>query len=191
MKSAKNSKNKNMNHIELKNLLYRYSSTFILILIFQTKIFAYTIAYIFTWIAYFFLQLFSNVELQIETLTLIINSKETFLIINECIASSAYILIVIIILTLPLKYKKVMKMFFYTTIVFTICNLIRILFLMFVNIQYGVDAFNSIHLIFYKGISGVMVAIIIIYFLRKEKIKKQYPILSDMIWLIKEGKKKI
>lgn len=167
-----------------KILLTRYIIVSILILIFLSDIFTQNLSKLLTLISYYYLSIFTNVQL-IDN-QLIFPNGAIFLIIKECVAISAYILISIIFLTLPINPKKIYKEILNSYFVFTIFNLVRILILMTVHIKLGETAFNQIHVLFYEFISGVGVAIIVIYYLKKLKIKKMYPVISDIIYLIKE-----
>jgi exosortase/archaeosortase family protein len=191
------SKKKNINS-DLKNkgskinqeleIFIRYFLIFVLIIIFLSNFFNNVLIEIFTFIAYYFLLLFAKV--QIIDNFLLINNTYTFIIIKECIASSAYIFIAFILLSLPIRLKKNLMILLKSVIVFTIVNLVRILFLMWIHIVYGTNVYDKFHLIFYEGVSGVLVALIIIYYLKKEKIKKIYPIVTDIKYLIKIIRKK-
>jgi len=59
---------------------------------------------------------------------------------------------------------------------------------MWIHVTYGLYYFEKYHIVFYQGLSGVIVALIIIYFLRKNNIKNVYPIYSDVMYLFKSIK---
>lgn len=174
-------------HTKEFSILIRYITLLFLIFIFQTEIFNKIISTIFNFIAYLFLNTFTQTILQDQILY--INNEFIFLIVKECIAASAYIFIATILLTMPIKLKTNFNILYKALIVFTIVNLIRILFLMWTNLILGETTFNNIHLIFYEGVSGIMVALIIIYFLRRNKIRKIYPVLTDIKHLFSLYKK--
>jgi len=143
----------------------------------------------FTYISYYFLKIFIEVNLIDGAIHL--SNNFIFLIVEECIAPNAYMLITLIFFTLPINnFKLVFSLWFKSIVLFSAFNLIRILFLMWIHITYGLYYFEKYHLIFYQGLSGVVVALIIIYFLRKNSIKKVYPIISDVRYLIKQVKLK-
>ncbi|MCA9460229.1 MAG: hypothetical protein KC550_06800, partial [Nanoarchaeota archaeon] len=141
-----------------------------------------SIIYIFNWISYYFLNFFVSTEL--INGDLILEGKNRFIIVKECIAPNAYILIGIIFMTLPVSFKTLRKILFKSILIFTFFNLVRILFLMWVHVIFGAYYFEKYHLVFYEGLSGIVTALIIIYYLRKEKIKKVYPVLSDVKYLL-------
>jgi len=170
------------------NLLSRYITLSILIFFFLTNIFLNTIIKIFTYLSYLFLSFFTKVR--IENSILVLEKFGNFIIIKECIAPSAYILITIIFFSLPIEYKKLFKIYLNSILVFTLFNLIRILFLMWTYVSFGSSFYENFHLIFYEFLSGVIVSLIIIFFLKKEKINKIYPIISDLKYLIKNIKLK-
>ena len=155
------------------SILIRYTSLVLLIFIFQTDLFNRILEIVFNQIAYWFLNLFTNTILQDSILY--INNQFMFLIVDECLAASAYIFIATILLTMPINLKLNFNILWKSLIVFTFVNLIRILFLMWVHLIFGETAFNNIHLIFYEAVSGILVALIIIYFLKKKQNKKTLP----------------
>ena len=173
------------------NIFLRYIFLVFLIIIFLSDFFLNVIIFLFNWISYYFLNIFVSTEL--INGDLILDGKNKFIIVRECIAPSAYILIGIIFMTLPVAFKTLSKILLKSVLVFTLFNLIRILFLMWVHIIFGAYYFEKYHLVFYEGLSGIVTALIIIYYLRKEKIRKVYPIFSDIKYLIdsiRNGKNK-
>ena len=118
----------------------------------------------------------------------IIVGTTSFVVARECIAPSAYVLITLVFFAMPLELKKLTKLWFYSTLAFTLFNLIRIIFLIWLFAAFGQVAFDRYHLIFYQGLSGLVLAAIALYFLRKEK-GKVYPVYSDMKYLIGQLKK--
>jgi exosortase/archaeosortase family protein len=169
-------------------IAFRYLLLLLLIFFFQTDFFNNILIVIFTFISYLVLKNVTQVDLLNNSL--LINNEHTFLIVEECIAPSAYILISFIFLSLPIDVKKNFSILLRSLIIFTIINLIRILLLMLIHIIYGVNTFEQLHLIFYEGVSGIILVFIIIYYLKKEKIKKLYPIITDIKKLVIVFKKK-
>ncbi len=174
------------NNVELF-LFIRYFSIILLILLFQSSFFLDFFISVFTYISYWFLNIF--LEVKMVDGALFLSNSNVFYVVEECIASSAYILITLVFFTLPLKPKDLSKMFLLSITWFTFFNLIRILFLMWVHITFGQYYFDKYHLVFYQGLSGVVVALIIIYYLRKNKITGLYPVISDLKFLISSIKK--
>jgi len=171
-----------------KLIFIRYILIIILILFFLNKSFSTPLSIILTKISYYFLKTFTQVTLINNQITF--PDGSTFLIIKECIASSAYILISIIFLSIPINPKITYKPILKSYLIFTIFNTLRIFLLMTIHIKLGQTIFDLIHIAFYEFISGIGVAIIIIYYLKKLKIKKIYPFYSDIIYLISQIKKK-
>ena len=164
------------------SIFLRYLSIFALILIIQSYFFLDTLMKVFAYISYYFVSLFVtasliNWEIHIEPNTI-------FLIVEECIAPAAYMLIGIIFLTLPIAWRTIVKSIVYAFLAFTIFNILRIFILMWIHLRYGVETFDKYHLLFYDFLSGIGVGLIIIYFLYKYNIKKVYPIYSDVKYLI-------
>ncbi|MFA5176221.1 MAG: pacearchaeosortase [Candidatus Nanoarchaeia archaeon] len=111
--------------------------------------------------------------------TLFINSYNIE-IINACIAGSAYYLLYILILfTKDIKFKTRILMFLLGSLSILVMNILRILILIFVLIKFGTNYFESIHIIFWKLVSGVYVAFVWIFLVLMFKIKS-IPIYSDL-----------
>ncbi len=167
-------------------LFSRYITLLFLIYFFISNFFINIISKIFTVISYYLLKLITEVKFISGE---IIVGEYKFLIVEACIAPSAYIFIAFIFLTLPIKYRENIKILSSALIVFSIINLIRIIILMYIHALYGIEMFEKFHLVFYEGVSGILTAVIIIYFLKKKHIKKTYPIISDVKLLLKSIKK--
>ncbi|NQZ85486.1 MAG: pacearchaeosortase [Nanoarchaeales archaeon] len=171
-----------------KLLLVRYVMLSILINFFLSEIFYNTVANILTYSSYYFLLIFENVQLIGNNITL--ENGDIFLIVKECVAISAYILISLIFLSIPISTKKIYKAILKSYLIFTVLNFLRIIILMSVFIYLGKETFDKIHVIFYEFVSGIMVAFVVIYYLKKHKIRKIYPFFSDVKYLLLEIMKK-
>ena len=82
--------------------------------------------------------------------------------------------------------KKIYKAILKSYLIFTVLNFLRIIILMSVFIYLGKETFDKIHVIFYEFVSGIMVACVVIYYLKKHKIRKIYPFFSDIKHLISQ-----
>lgn len=170
------------------DLIARYFSFLFLLYFFLSPFFLKPITDAFYLISYYFLQLIT--EVQLLSGELLVANEYRFLIIEACIAPSAYMFISFVFLMLPIEFRKNIILLLKALLMFTLINLLRILLLMWVHVQFGVETFETFHFIFYEGISGILTAGIIIYYLRKEHEKKTYPLITDILTLIKEIRKK-
>ncbi len=164
------------------SIFIRYVFLLISTVIFLSAIFLNIMMSVFSYLSYLFLNLFTTATLSNNILTL--PNNVLFLVVKECIAPNAYMLITLVYFSLPINLKLLIKIWLKSIILFSIFNLIRILLLMFIHVEFGVYWFEKLHLIFYEGLSGVITALIIIYYLRSEKITGVYPIYSDIKYLI-------
>jgi len=171
-------------NFDSKIMIIRYLLIVILIAFFLSNIFNIISSNFVTRLSYYFLQTFTQVKL--VNLELIFPDGSIFLVIKECLAASAYILITLVFLSIPIDLKIIIKSILGSYIVFTIFNILRIFILMFVHVRFGEQIFDLVHLAFYEFISGIGAGIIIIYYLYKYKIKKIYPFFSDIKYLILE-----
>ena len=120
----------------------------------------------------------------IENNSLIIqNTKLEF--VSACIATSAYLLLaLLILLTKDINLKKGMKILITGVIILLIVNLLRIYILALILLKFGIDAFNNVHLFFWQILSTVFVFLLWIFLTKYFKIKN-IPIYSDFNQLIK------
>ena len=132
--------------------------------------------------AYFVINLFYNSYLANNSIFVggnIIN------IISACIAGIAYALLLLLILfTNGISLGKSFKMFFVGSLLILIMNIMRIDLLIFVLVEFGSDLFDKVHLIFWNFVSGLYVAFVWIYLVKKFHVKG-IPIVSDVKELLK------
>ena len=172
------------NHLDI---FIRYLSLLILMYIFLGEVFSEMMTSFLSALSLFFLNTFTTATLS-EGIIFLPNNT-LFLIVRECVTPSAYVLISMIFFTMPIKIKKLAKIWFYSILLFTLFNILRIFILMWVHQIMGTEYFDQFHLVFYQGLTGIVTALIVIYFLHKEKIKRIYPLFSDIRYLIKTLKK--
>ena len=153
----------------------RYEDKFllrILIIIFAMLIYpdVYTIFLPLTkYLSTIILSLLYNVEV-IEN-SILVNSQ-TFSFISACIALPAYYLLFFLILgTKDLTLNKSAKLFFIGSILIIAMNIIRIDLLIIAFLEFGKRWFDSIHLFFWKFVSGIYVALVWIFLTRRYKVK--------------------
>jgi len=124
-----------------------------------------------------------------------VTNSATFVIKNQiieivpaCVALSAYILLSILILSnKDIRSNKLIKLFTYGFSAILIINIIRIDLLIYMLILMGNRLFETVHLFFWKILSGVVVVLIWIYLTRKYNIT-EIPVYSDVKYLINKIK---
>lgn len=165
----------------VKSIIIRYFLIIILVNFFLLTWFSEILGFIFTRISYFFLSLFFDVSLVLGN---ILWNNHLFSIVNECIGVSAYVLLSFLFFSMPLRKNILLKALGFSLLVYSLANLMRIMFLMAVFILFGENFFESLHLIFYQALTGVIVGFIFVYFYRKYKIKEK-PLISDINMILK------
>ena len=106
-------------------------------------------------------------------------------IIPACIAGIAYaLLLFLIIFTKGISLKKSVRMFLFGSLLILLMNILRIDLLIFVLLEFGSDLFDKIHLVFWNFISGLYVAFVWIFLVKKFKVKS-IPVVSDVKELYK------
>ena len=110
-------------------------------------------------------------------------------IISACVATSAYyLLFILIISTKDLKLKDSVNLFLIGSFLILLANIIRIDILIYIFLEFGKNLFEKIHIIFWQFLSSIYVALVWIFLTRKFKIKN-IPVYSDINYLLKIIKK--
>tara|TARA_Y100000310_G_scaffold130047_1_gene129215 strand:+ start:235 stop:762 length:528 start_codon:yes stop_codon:yes gene_type:complete len=100
--------------------------------------------------------------------------------VEACSAGVAYYLLaLLILLTKGIKWGLRLKMFLIGSLMIFFVNLVRVLILIIVLVEYGVYYFEAIHLFFWDVVASVLVVGIWVFLTEKYKIK-EVPILSDL-----------
>ena len=109
--------------------------------------------------------------------------------IPACIASLAYLLLILLILlTKDLSFKKSFGLFLLGSLIIFAANIIRIDALIYVYFEYGRDLFNQLHLFIWDILSSVFVASMWIFFVYIFNIKS-IPVYNDLIALYRMAKR--
>lgn len=140
--------------------------------------------FIFLWLtknlSYFGLNIFYPVRLINNS---IVVNNHAFTFISACVALPAYYLLLFLILTTKdIDFKHSVKLFFIGSLLILLLNIIRIDLLIISFINFGKDFFDSIHLVFWKFVSGLYVALVWIFLSKWYKIKN-IPVYSDLKYL--------
>jgi len=110
-----------------------------------------------------------------------------FSIVDACVAVLAYYLLwILVLLTKDISLKVRIKLFLFGSLLIFLMNVFRIVLVVNVAVNYGFTWFNVIHLIFWKGISGVYVALVWIILVRYYNIRS-IPLYDDLKKLYKES----
>ncbi len=110
-------------------------------------------------------------DVEIIENSLLVNSQ-SFSFIPACIALPAYYLLFFLILgTKDLSLKKSAKLSFVGSILILVMNIIRVDILIMAFLEFGKRWFDSVHLFFWKFVSGIYVALVWIFLTKKYKIK--------------------
>lgn len=132
--------------------------------------------------AIFLLKFFVNVSLMSPFL--ILGGKTLIEIVPACIAGAAYMLLLILNLSVPMKIKNRIQTLLLSIIILLVFNILRIFgfSLLYHNLVPGIDL---THKIFWYGISTIF--IIGIWFLMVKIYKiKEIPFYTDIKYMLKE-----
>ena len=111
-------------------------------------------------------------------------------IIPECVGVLAYVLLsILILLTRDIKLRKGLKMFFFGSIFILLFNILRIVFLGYLFLNYDRNYFNSIHILLWMFMSGFYVGAVWIFLSWRFKIKN-IPLVSDVSYLLNKIRSK-
>lgn len=138
---------------------------------------------------YFIAKLLQYSPVIIEKELLLVQGQ-TLKFIAACAAASAYYLLTLLILfTKDIKLKTRIYMLFIGSFLIFAMNVLRMMLLIMVLVHFGVNAFNIIHMFFWKIIATVYVAFVWIFLVWRFKIKS-IPVYSDVEFLLAELNKK-
>jgi len=142
---------------------------------------------------------FSFVVLKLFIQNMIINFSEHYLspgcgklmFVEACVASTAYYLWSLLVLTTKGLGKKIWKLWIYGILLILGMNVLRIIILILVLYYVGQNWFDLIHLAFWRFVAGIYVALVWIFLVNKLKVKS-IPVYSDVKYLLKfvKGKKR-
>ena len=106
--------------------------------------------------------------------------NQIFNLIEACIAGSAYYFLWFLMLfSKDIKIIKRIKIVLLGFALIYIMNIFRIALLVFISMNYGSNLFEAVHMIFWKFLVGVYVALVWIFLVYIFKIKS-IPIYSDL-----------
>ena len=140
------------------------------------------------YLSYLALQYYSP-QIISSTSFIINNIKLNF--IPACIASGAYLLLMILTLTTELEFKKALKVIAQGFLLILIANLIRITLLILLLINNYSNLFETLHMLIWKLLSTVFVVLLWIFLTKVNKINN-IPIYTDfkkVVEILKEAKK--
>ncbi len=133
----------------------------------------------------FILNIFGDVN-SFYRLNLILFNTTAVDIVAACVAGSAYYLIFILVMsTAGLKILKRIKILLFSTLIFLVFNIIRIVLMALIA---GSVYFEQVHMFFWYFISIIFVVLIWFFAVKLFKIK-EIPIYSDLKYLLKQTKK--
>lgn len=136
---------------------------------------------------YFLFNIFFDVSLFKNLI--FIDPTFTIEIISACVIGSAYYLLLILNLSTPnIRFKKRIKLIFYSFATLLIANILRIFFLGLIYLSNS-EFFNITHKILWYFGSVFFVALIWFYQVKKYKIKSK-PFYSDLKYLLSQTKQK-
>ncbi|MDD5650377.1 MAG: pacearchaeosortase [Candidatus Nanoarchaeia archaeon] len=111
----------------------------------------------------------------------------TLIFAPACIAVSAYYLILLLVLTTKdINLKKGIYLFLSGSFLILLMNIIRILILSLLVINYDKIWFDLIHMTFWYFVSGIYIALVWILLVYLFKIKS-IPVYSDLAYLYKQS----
>lgn len=115
----------------------------------------------------------------------IIFQDVTFSFIPACTAATAYLIITeLILLTRGVSFKNILKFLYISYLSIFTMNILRILVLIYIYLNYGKNYFDAFHLVFWHILSTIFVALVWIFLVEHFNIRG-VPIYSDIKHLLK------
>ncbi len=159
----------------------------LLILMFSTPLIYSIFAPLTVYPVVFLLKIFVNVSLEANNI-LILGNKTLIQIVPACIAASAYLLLLILNLTVPMKAKTRVYAVLLSFLILLILNISRIFFLSLLY-QNNFVFFDLTHKLFWYGLSTIFVVAIWFLIVKIFKIK-DIPVYSDLKFIYTQIKRK-
>ncbi len=160
------------------NFIFRLLLCFIPFSVFYFLFFPITI-----YVCYFLLLSYHPL-LTKDALTL---GGRSFVFLEACIASAAYWLFWVLIVSLKdVNVKKKIKALLSCYFLFFLMNIFRIILLIFISLKFGDKWFDLVHLTFWKFVSGVYVALVWIIVIKIYKINA-VPLYDDLKFFYKKS----
>jgi len=103
-----------------------------------------------------------------------------FSIISACAATLAYILLAeLILLTGGISFSQGLRMFCIGALLIFSMNIVRVVLLIALYMEYGKNTFDTVHILFWHLVSTFFVAAVWIFIVEWYKIRT-FPVLSDI-----------
>jgi exosortase/archaeosortase family protein len=189
---------KNKKRMKKRKISNYYSDLFIrlfaiLVVTLNFNLFYVVLTPITLYLSYFFANLFYNAIIVGNSIGI---EGWGFNIIDACVAGAAYYLLFLLIIGLKkCSWTKRIKMFVSGALILLAVNVIRIMILIFLNLELGHSYFEAVHLVFWNFMSGAFIFLIWVFLVKKFKAEG-VPFLSDIKYLfenslLKRNKSKI
>ena len=165
----------------MKEIIIRY--LLVLIVVFLSGTFSFLLLPLTLYTSYFLLQLFLPVTVLGNVLTI---STFSFTFVDACAATLAYVLlIVLILLTRDISFPQGLKMFLLGAASIFLLNILRIIFLVYLYVDFGKDYFAFAHLFLWHVVSTIFVAVVWILLVEYYHIES-IPIVSEIKEILKK-----
>lgn len=159
----------------MKEIIVRYLG--VLCAVFLSGTFSFLFLPLTLYTSYFLLQLFLPVTMSENILHI---SHFSFTFVDACAATLAYVLLLILLLvTRGITFFQALKMFVLGSVSIFVLNILRIIFLVYLYIRFGVDYFAMAHLFLWHIVSTIIVAGIWIALVEYYHIVN-IPVISDI-----------
>ncbi|MBL7052029.1 MAG: pacearchaeosortase [Nanoarchaeota archaeon] len=164
----------------MKRIYLRYIIA--LIIAFSTGLFYMIFSPLTINTTYFILSLFYDVTIMNSS---ILFQDVTFAFIPACTAATAYLIITeLILLTRGISIANIFRFLYISYLSIFTMNILRILILIYIYLNYGKNYFDTFHLLFWHILSTLFVALVWIFLVEHFNIKG-IPIISDIKHLLK------
>lgn len=169
------------------SLVIRYTLMLSVTFIFLSTTFTQIMIKIFSTLIFLIYLPFTKVEIINENLLMFENGS-SFLLIEQCIAASGYLILFIFIFAINFEFKKIALLSLKLFLIFTLFNLMRILSLIYLELLFSKEIFDFAHFIFFEVLSA-FVTVLLLVILLKTQTRKEIPFYSDITYLLSQIKK--
>lgn len=159
----------------MKDIIIRYSLVLVVVLL--SSFFSFLLLPLTLYTSYWLLHIFFPATIEGNILYI---STASFTFVDACAATLAYVLLLILLLvTKDIAFFQGLKMLALGSITIFLMNILRIIFVVYLYIDFGQDYFALAHLFLWHIVSTVMVALVWILLVEYYHIET-IPIVSDI-----------
>ena len=164
----------------MKSIISRYFLALIIAIF--NEVFYFIFSPLTLYVSYFIISIFYDVSLLGNT---VLVEGISFTFVSACTAATAYLLLTeLVLLTRGISLKKSLKMLYIGFLSIFVMNILRILVLILVYVNFGKNYFDLLHMFFWHLLSTIFVVVVWLLLTKNFRVRG-VPVYSDLKSLLK------